>query len=241
MRKYRSTVTNGTQLEPRVAQLEVGLDRLTDDVANLANVVREQGSQMEQEIQKLVVAVTQAAAPRKTDWSTIIAGVMLILAIGSAAFWPLSQTVQENKQTIEQIRQDVVDHKQLQLHPVGMALVQRLESQLQDHVKSNEKMMESHMNDAKEMHAVLEKHFEEMIASQQKIHDLELKALKEKVDLHNDRIYGRVVKLEDQERMEGERDRDELQMWRLKAMGLSVSPNVNTHTHEVVEQSPTKK
>lgn len=223
-------------LEPRVAKLEGQLDRLTEDVRSLASIVRDQGSTVEKQLSELTVAVTQAAGPRKTDWSTIIAAVMLVMAIGSAAFWPMYQTSTENKQSLEQIRQEVSDHKQLQLHPVGTALLQRLEVQLANHVIDNRQEMEAHIIDAKEMHSVIEKNFAEKISFIQKIHDLELSALKEKTQLHDDRLYGRVVKLEDKESIEIERERDELQMWRLKSMGIPTNPTVNTHTHEVLEQ-----
>jgi len=121
--------SHGAHLEPRVAKLELGMERLTDDVRDLAQVVRSQGQNMEGEIQKLVIAVTQAAGPKKTDWGTIIAGLALIMAIGSAAFWPLNQTVQENKQDLVRYEQKLSDHTQIEMHPVGRALIERLEKQ----------------------------------------------------------------------------------------------------------------
>jgi hypothetical protein len=84
-------------LEPRVTKLEVGLDRLTSDVKDLAGIVRSQGVAVEGEIQKLVVAVTEASAPRKTDWPTLISLAFLILALGGAVFYPLNATVSEIK------------------------------------------------------------------------------------------------------------------------------------------------
>lgn len=220
MRNYRSRQSDGgTPLEPRVAQLEVGLDRLTDDVANLANVVREQGSQMEQEIQKLVVAVTQAAGPKKTDWSTIIAGVMLVLAIGSAAFWPLNQTVQETKVTMHEIEQKFDEHARIANHPVGEALINRLESQLAIHEEWGTKN-----------HNELKSHFHDEITELSKYYDQRLTALTEKVNLHNERLYGRVVELEKRNLIDDERERDELNLWRQKAMGLGNSV-ITTHTH----------
>jgi hypothetical protein len=228
-------------LEPRVAKLEVGLERLTEDVRSLASVVRDQGATVEKQLSELTVAVTQAAGPRKTDWSVIISAVLLIMAIGSAAFWPLNQTVQENKVAIETLNQSFQNHGQLMLHPVGQALVQRLELQLKDHVDLNRREMESHLTDAREMHSMIGQNVTKQLEYVQRIHDLELKGLKEKVDLHNDRIYGRVVKLEDQERMEAERDRDELQAWRMKAMGLEIPSTATSHTHGVLTQDPGQK
>lgn len=222
-------------LEPRVAKLEGQLDRLTEDVRSLATIVRDQGITVEKQLSELTVAVTQAAGPRKTDWSMIISAVLLIMAIGSAAFWPLNQTVQENKLALENLNQSFQNHGQLTLHPVGQALLQRLELQLKDHIDVNRREMENHLADAKEMHSIIEKNVTKQIEYIQRIHDLELSDLKEKVDLHNDVLCGRVVKLEDQERLKAERDRDELQIWRLRAMGITVAPTVNTHTHKDVE------
>src|SRR5512137_1127620 len=118
----RETPASIPYLEPRVAKLELGMERLTDDVRDLAQVVRSQGTQMEQEIQKLVVAVTQASGPKKTDWSTIIAGLGLILAIGTAVFWPLNQQVQDLKTQQAANHESMVEHQKLDNHPVGAAL-----------------------------------------------------------------------------------------------------------------------
>ena len=121
---------DGSHLEPRVVKLELGMERLTDDVRDLAQTVRTQGNQVEQEIQKLVVAVTQASGPKKTDWGTIIAGLALIMVVGSAIFWPLNQTSQESKVSINRIEQKHDDHVKVSNHPVGEALIQRLESRI---------------------------------------------------------------------------------------------------------------
>lgn len=225
-----------THLEPRVAKLEEGLGRLTEDVRSLASIVRDQGSTVEKQLSELTIAVTQAAGPKKTDWGTLISAVLLVMAIGSAVFWPLNQTVEENKTAIETLDKSFQTHGQLTLHPVGQALLQRLELQLKDHVENNRQEMEDHLKDAREMHAVMMKDITKQNEYIQRIHDLELAALKEKTQLHDDRLYGRVVKLEDGNSLEIEREKDELQMWRMKALGVAVEPSVGTHTHEVVDQ-----
>lgn len=223
-------------LEPRVAKLEGQLDRLTDDVQSLASIVREQGNTVEKQLSELTVAVTQAAGPKKTDWATIISAVLLIMAIGSAAFWPLNQTVEENKQSLEELNEKFVDHNKLILHPAGQVLVQRLELQLKEYIESNEREMSRHLDGVKEMNSYIEKNLNKHVEYIQKIHDLELSALKEKIQFHDDRLYGRVAKLEDRNSMEIEREKDELQMWRLKSMGINVNPSVNAHVHENTEQ-----
>lgn len=197
-------------LEPRVAKLEVGMERLTDDVRNLAIVVREQGNQVEQEIQKLVVAVTQAAGPRKTEWSTIIAAAMLVLAIGAAAFWPLNQTVQEQKVFLSTISQKIEDHSKIENHPVGVALINRLEYQIKDVVIDKNKNYED-----------LKLQFRGQIMDLERYNDQKLQFLTEKMNLHDDRLYNRVVALESRNLLDDERERDELDKWRQRAMGLS--------------------
>lgn len=199
----------GTHLEPRVAKLEVGMERLTEDVSNLATVVREQGTQMEQEIQKLVVAVTQAAGPRKTDWSTIIAGIMLVMAIGSAVFWPLNQTTQDTKTHAQQVDDALVSHMKLDMHPVGLALVHRIEDTVKNMETSCQKERET-----------LRLHFHEELTMLEKSFLQQFQALNEKTTLHDERLYGRVLKLEEQNVRDVERDKDELTRWRQKAMGL---------------------
>ena len=204
--------TRGNSLEPRVTALEVGLDRLTSDVKDLATVVRMQGQTVEQEIQKLVVAVTQASGPKKTDWGTIIAGVGLILAIASAAFWPLNQQVQDTKQALTLIRESVIEHQKMDNHPVGAALLQRLEEQLKLHVEINKREMEDHIAQGLREHATVEKNLKQ-----------EIGALDEKTQLYLDKLYSRVVALEETERQNAEMDHAELLQWRQKAMGLGGS------------------
>lgn len=188
-------------LEPRVAKLEVGLDRLTEDVRSLASIVREQGTQVEGEIQKLVVAVTQASGPRKTDWSVIISAVLLVMAIGSAVFWPLNQITQDNKIAIQEQRQ------------------------LSDtHVTHNEiEVLEKRMNQVGDL--------------KDKIMQQEIEYLERKVDLHNDRLVARVIRLEESNESEQIRQLKELDLWRQKAMGLS-APNAVVPL--VPRESPSK-
>lgn len=84
-------------LEPRVAKLETGLEILTKDVRDLVSVVREQSHNLDGELQKLAIAVTNAAAPRKTDWPMMISLAFLIIALGSAVFYPLNSQITEIK------------------------------------------------------------------------------------------------------------------------------------------------
>lgn len=56
---------NRDHLETRVGKVETGLDMLTRDVASLAQVVREQGVNIERNLRELTIGVTQTSAPEK--------------------------------------------------------------------------------------------------------------------------------------------------------------------------------
>jgi hypothetical protein len=221
--QYSTTTTSGSNsgLEPRVAKLETGLEILTRDVTTLANVVREQGSNIEHEIQRLAVGVTQAAGPRKTDWSTIISAVMLILALGSAVFWPLNQTAQNNKGEIQSLQVKFEDHQKLDNHPVGVALLGRLEEQLKLHIEDNNRQIRFHADfDDKEFKALDDKLQREFVLAnktlEQKVADLE-----KEITMLNDRTHARLTKIELNNDSLNKADLDELRLWRQKVSGLS--------------------
>jgi len=209
------------RLEPRVAKLEVGLDRLTEDVRSLAGIVRDQGSNVEKQLQALTIAVTEAQAPKKTDWSVIISAVLLVLAIGSAVFWPLNQTSANNKALIDNLQAKFEAHQQLDMHPVGLALVKRLEEQLANHTEANQKEMAEHIAQAQRDHDAMQKEFELELNSHVKLFEAELKGQKDTSDIYFDKLYARIVALEQKNDLECAKDKDELMQWRQKAMGLN--------------------
>ena len=127
---YNQNTPTELLLEPRVVKLEAGLDRLTDDLRSLAGIVREQGSNVEKQLQALTIAVTEAQAPKKTDWSVIISAGLLMLALGSAAYWPLSQTSQVNKQAVDNLQIKFEAHQQLETHPAAAAKMAAFEQDL---------------------------------------------------------------------------------------------------------------
>ena len=163
-------------LEPRVVKLETGLEILTRDVSNLAQVVREQSRNIEHEIQKLAIGVTQAAAPRTTDWRTIISALFLVMAIGSAVFWPLNQTVTGVKQESQSVAAEFRQHEQLQLHPVGASIVNRLESQFLTYQLNNEKALQYQERSNNEKLAAFSKSIEIRLNKLEKSDDERTKA-----------------------------------------------------------------
>jgi uncharacterized protein HemX len=147
---------SSTYLEPRVAKLEVGLERLTDDVRSLASIVRDQGQNLEKQLNELTIAVTQAAGPRKTDWSVVISAVLLIMALGSAVFAPLNQTVKENREALILLQNKFELHEKLPNHLVGEALFNRMEEKIKK-FEGLEITIKNNNDQLKEIHDKLEK------------------------------------------------------------------------------------
>lgn len=221
MRKHESFYSNQFEkdpihLEPRVVKLEAGLDRLTDDVRSLTEIVRGQSSHIDSEMQKLMVAVTQAAGPRKTDWATIISGLFLVMAIGSAVFWPLNQLSQNNSIEIKNLETQISEHLKKDNHPVGVAKIENMEQKFTDLVNSNQRNLD-----------LLDKKLQretELITTEIKnqVSTISGKYDREISDLGN-RLLGRINSYDQLQLQSNQRDLEELRQWRLKAMGLNNS------------------
>jgi hypothetical protein len=211
--------------EPRVARVEVGLDSLKDTVSNLVEVVRTQGAQTERQIQELVVAVTQAKGPRQTDWPVIISAVFLVMAIGSAVFWPLNQTSSNNKAQIEQLITKIDQHSALDSHPVSAVLIQRVEERLATQSKSTSDLMKNHDEmDAKEFQNLDKKLQTEYTLMNSRL-ETQIRALDDKVQLEmrllGETVNSRIAQLEHITDRQDTMDLQELRAWRNKASGLS--------------------
>lgn len=212
---------NNIHLEPRVAKLEAGLEILTKSVSELTMAVRDNNSSMEEKIERITVAVTQAQAPKKPDYSLFVSIAFLILALGSAVFWPLNKTGQDNKDELHTVVQKFEAHQQLNLHPVGSALLQRVEEQLQLHNQANETMMKSHIEYDNRQFTELDKKLQQEYSLMDRTTEVRMAGLETKMTQFNDKIYGRVLVLEQQLREKDAKDLDELRAWRNKASGLS--------------------
>jgi len=210
-----------SHLEPRVVKLEAGLDILTKNVTDLTTAVRENAFNLDNKMERLTVAVTEAAAPKKTDWSMIISAVFLILALGSAVFWPLNQTAQLNSNDLKAQQQDFKDHTTLTLHPVGQALLQRVEEQLKIHVDNNNREMAEHKAYDINAHSELDKKLQLEYNLITKATEIQLADLEKRQSMFNDKIYNRVVELERARESFRDKEIDELRQWRNKADGLS--------------------
>ena len=203
-----TTVKPSQPLEPRVAALEVGLDRLTADVKDLAAVVRVQGQTVEQEIQKLVVAVTQAQAPRRTDWGTVILGCMFILSLGAAVLVPLNNSMQDNKSNVQALEQKFDSHAALSLHPEGQIIVRSIQKDLDDKWATY-----------KEQHKDLDTKIQRETQLMTDLITVQLKALDERMQKEfqvlNTAMDLRVGHIEKYMEHQDFSDMDELRKWRL--------------------------
>lgn len=198
-------------LEPRVAKLEVGLDRLTEDVRDLAGVVRSQGQTVEQEIQKLVIAVTQAAGPRKTDWGTLISALFLVMAIGSAVLIPLNQTSQNNKDELRALHQEFVEHKNLVMHPVGENRVINMEQRFIDLSANNKAAIDAVGNKLSREIELITTEIRNQVSTISGKYDREISDL-------GDRLLSRLNGYDQSQIDLNRRDLEELRLWRMRAM-----------------------
>lgn len=127
-------------LEPKVAKLESSVEAISRDVESLSGSVRdlaktvsEHGDRTDQQIKNLLVAVTSASGPRKTDWSVLVAAAGLILAIGAAAFTPVVLRIDDANAAYRGLESKFSAHEQLQMHPVGKSRVDNLETAMKEY------------------------------------------------------------------------------------------------------------
>jgi hypothetical protein len=236
--------TGGAGWEPRVTRVEAGLEGLNKTVGDLAAVVRNQGDQVmaqntrvENQIQQLTVAVTNAAAPRKTDWNLLISIGFLLLAFSGVLFLPLNQTTQATKEALHELTVEVQRHQQLDNHPVGVALMSRLQGQMDSEIafmKHDQEVQNSNWESRFKMHDELdEKGFKSLDEKLQREFGLANKALEQRqewlekeIAMVNDKMCKRVTGIEGWMERQDTMDLNELRAWRNKANGLS-SPGMS--------------
>jgi len=213
-------------LEPRVARLEVGLETLTKNVSDLTITIRDNNLEVSRQLASLQVSVTTAAGPKRTDWGVILTAIGLTLAIGAAVFVPINNSTKDNKDAIVRVQDTMSDHIKLNLHPVGQALVQRLEEQIIAHALLNEKAMKEHVErDTQEFNALDKK-----LQLEYSLVNAKLEAQTTALDVRLQKEFGlmqarsdaRLNKLEAVDLAQQELDQQELRQWRSKANGLSI-------------------
>ena len=244
-----------SHLEPRVARLETGLETLTRNVSEMAVSIRENANATNQKIDGLIVAVTNAQAPRKTDWSLFLSIGFFILALGSAVFWPLNKTAQDNKDAIGAVQQKFESHLTLPAHPLAQAKIDALTKEVEvnraEMAKRDEQLDTKIQRETQLMTDLLSARLEgldkrlqvemglknEIISAklqcmtagaathehadelERKIAEAELRVIKEKNDLYIEKLFGRVVTLEQERTKVADNEHAELMQWRQKAMG----------------------
>lgn len=213
MKKNVSTTMSDQHLEPRVAKLEAGLEMLTRDVASLAQITREQGTNIEKQIRELAVGVSEASAPRKTDWQSIFAALMLVMAIGSAVFWPLNQVTHQNQAAIAAVQNELTEHRMLKLHPVGETRVDNMEVRFSELSKANGAAIEAVDKKLQRETELLVNEIRTQVANVTVKYDREVQNLGE-------RLIGKLNEYDQNILEQNRRDLEELRMWRLKGMGL---------------------
>jgi hypothetical protein len=229
--KYTTTTvgsSSGAQsnsLEPRVAKLETGLEILTKDVSTLAQIVRDQGTNIERELHQLGVQVSQAAGPRKTEWGLVINFTLLIMAIASAMFWPLNQTAQNTKNELKDTVKAFDDHQKLDNHPVTKVLLNRLEDQLATHIINNDSAMRLHQDWANQQFSSLDSKLQKEYTLVNARLETQIASLDTKVQLEmkllGETVNNRLKELEHITDRQDTMDLQELRAWRNKASGLS--------------------
>ena len=222
------TTSDNSAWEPRVTRVEAGLEGLNKTVADLAAVIKDQSigqfnqnNRIESQIQGLTVAVTNANAPRKTDWQLLIAVIFLLLAFSGIMFLPLNQTVSVNKEAIQTIANQFNEHQQLELHPVGKALLARVQGQIdaQDLTWDEKFKLHDQMdrNEFMNLDNKLQKEFSLMTDT--------LKGkqgeLEKEMGMINDKMCQRVSTIEKLMTFHDQSEMSELRAWRNKANGLS--------------------
>ena len=222
--KTSTTITSSdsSNWEPRVTRVEAGLDGLKNTVQDLASVVRTQGEQqmaqntrIESQIQSLTVAVTNAAAPKKTDWNLLLTLGFFILTCSGILFIPLNQTTQATKESLHEVIMSFQAHQQLDNHPVGVALMHRLQSQLDTSIANmahDQEVQNADWNRRFNIHDDMDK---------AEFTSLEGK-LKTEYMLANKTLEQRILIVEGRQKFQDEQDLKELREWRNKASGLSV-------------------
>ena len=127
------------EIETRLARVEASVDAIIRDmgtlsgnVKELASCVRQQGSQTEEQLKSLLVQVTSAAGPKKTDWHLVVTSIGVTLAIGAAVFAPLNLRVNDLQENAKQTLQRLEAHIELPMHPVAISRVSALETSLNE-------------------------------------------------------------------------------------------------------------
>ena len=129
---------------------------------------------------------------------------------------------------IEKVSELISEHTKLDSHPVGMALIKRLEEQLKTHIDNNAKEFSQHVASDEKSEKELKNNFKDAIDCSEKMTtaklsliEVEIAGMTSKQELVNQRHFERIIRLENYNSEQISKDNDELRSWRNKASGLS--------------------
>jgi hypothetical protein len=98
----------------------------------MANAIQRQSEKTDAQMSGLLVAVTNANAPRKTDYNAVIGAGLLILAIGSAAFSPMMLRLNDSQTSIEKLQGKYEMLSERPMTPVTDVRITTMESALKE-------------------------------------------------------------------------------------------------------------
>jgi hypothetical protein len=127
-------------VETQVGNLSENIRALAVDVRSLADTVSMQGKEFDRHLEKIMVLITQASAPKQTNWLGLIsvssAVIIMLLAVGAAVFAPLSYRIGINETTLMKLNDVVQDHVR---NDVSVSELSRLHTISQMRADQNEK------------------------------------------------------------------------------------------------------
>lgn len=126
-----------TRLEADIHAVNESVKVISGNVDKLFNIVKQQGEHTADEVQKLMIAITQAAAPKKADMNAVFAGIGVVITIAVLAFTPLWIEVGRGMERDKELRIAIDDHSKQELHPVGKAKIEMLTVQLNEKAAAN--------------------------------------------------------------------------------------------------------
>jgi len=121
--------------EPKIASLETALAGLTRDLGTLTTSIQGVSADLasyakgtSEHLRLLGIDVAAAAAPRRADWQVVVAASILVLALSAAVIAPLSLRITDTQASLVRFDREFTEHERQTLHPVGLALMARVEA-----------------------------------------------------------------------------------------------------------------
>lgn len=106
------TRQNTQPIEHRVTALEFEMRQLTNNVEKLSHMMEANSKQFSESIKNLNYSIensltnirTDINSMRKTDWSVVISGILLVCVLVAAIVYPINMQTQDLRQDIKQLQ-----------------------------------------------------------------------------------------------------------------------------------------